>query len=308
MFDRSKSIFFNLEPSVVPPRPDRDVLTDTFRLHIQQHTVRTYGVSIKFYDSGSDEPDRRIDYTMQVTIAPHTKIAGLWQVVLRKQNLLINRHKPDLVSEELAAYLMDAVNPIRVTVDQWLTIQSSIDNHDELLQNWPVVKQRIRDKYEGEKTERLLAKFEEQLSEKWKLKYKMEKDLFWKAFFAPMYGAYGPDLQREQQVVFPLRYKRQSLFRGTQTVHPEKTEYGTYKIAMTGNNKQQDTIRMNYDMDVNSGLLRHMVVEGWANDQLFLRFTAFQIGIDRHGESLEIEVQQEKITYPKKRGFWGLFR
>lgn len=308
MFDRNKSIFFDPEPSPAPPQPERYVQTNAFKLLIQERITRRYGVSIKYYDSGADQPDRRVDYEMQATVMPHAEQVGLWQIALRKEKLLINRQKPDLVCDELAVFLMEALNPICVTVDKWLTIQNGVDNHDELLKSWPAIKLHIRNKYEGETTERLLEKFEQKLSDRGLLFFGMEKDLFWKAFFAPVYGVYNQDLHREKEFSFPLRHKGYAHFQATQTVQQEKTVSDAYKISVSGKSKQQDTIRMNYDLDVDSGLVRHMIVEGFAAEKRFVEFTAYRIGKDHHGEPLIIEVQQEKTRYPKKRGFWGLFR
>lgn len=308
MFDRNKSIFFDTEPTVTNERVEGDLATDTLVLSLVDQKVRSYGVSIKYYDTDGHEPDRRLDYEIQVTITPHEEHAGLWQLSFHKSQLLINRRKPDLVSEELAAYLMEALNPIRVTVNKYNVVQDGLENHTEIMQRWPTIKQRILEKYEGAVTDRLLETFEEKLSNRWLLTYALEKDMFWKAFFAPVYGTYGQNLQRMQELVFPIRHKRFCHFKGQQVIKSRKTDYDTYKVSMVAKGKQHEAIKMDYDLDADSGLLRFMLIEGLEDEKRFLRFSAYQIDKDQDGENIAIVEEKEPVTYPKKRGFWGLFR
>lgn len=313
MFDRSKSIFFREEQAELEARKQEEALrpmlvqSNAFYLDLNKPIMRTYGVSIKYYDgqfvNDTIQPARRIDYEMQVTIVPHESISQRYWVSFEKKNLYINRHEADLVAEELAVRLMEALNPIRVLVDPSNTIQNGIENHEEILRNWEKVKNNIRDKFEGELTEKLLEKVEKTIQNQVQILLRLEKDMFWSAYFAPIYGVYPEMLSREERQLFPLKPKGLYPFHGIQKVRKYKTDYETYKIDFEGQAKNKDTLKYNIDLDVNNRILKYMVIDYYQADKKEIRFSAYQTGTDGMvSPSLPIEIQEQHTK--DKVGFW----
>lgn len=310
MFDRNKSIFFDAEVSETPIHAEPEVTTNTFLFNVGKSIVRKYNISIKYYDTDSFDPDRRIDYDVRVAIEPDPDQAGLWKLSFSKENLFINRGRPDLIVEELTARLMEVINPITVTVNNTLEIVHGIDNQKALLEKWPAIKEDILSRYDSFETNRLLEVTEENLANPWAFMHSLEQDMFWKAFFAPVYGTYNSiSLERSQAFAFPARLGRYEYFEGIQRVEHHQTNYGTYMIKMDGSGGRSDSIKTVYNMELDSHLLKFIDIETSHSNRTFLRFSAYQIGRDEPYTSSWIESSDTQSEETPKKSFWSsLFR
>lgn len=316
MFDRSTSILFRLEQEELAEKKKQEELnkkvvqTNDFYIRLDKAMRRTYGVSIKYYDgqyvNDAVAPARRVDYEMDVLIAPHQEINHQYWISMEKKNLFINRHEPDLVAEELAALFMEALNPMCVLVDKYNNILNGVTNHQEILKNWTKTKIKILEKYEGELTDKLIEKAEKRLQHSSQILFLLEKDMFWKAFFNPIYGIYAEQLQREQLFDFPIRHNKRTLFEGIQQVQKYKTDYNTYKIEFNSEEINNDLVKYVYDIEMSSGLIKYMYFDWYLNGLKQMRFSAYQTGEDRLDiPALDIEVME--TPKKKKRSFWNFW-
>ena len=277
MWDKRKSIFFAAVDDDPPEALKPEEHYRSFRLNSTQAMGRRYGVRIHYYEPGMEEAKRDLSFELALELRPDEAHASSIMVHIHKRQLYINRHMPDLVSECLAAMVMESLYPIVVRVPSEAELSPSISNRSEIQARWQQMKVRIRKKYEGFISERYLQLVDQQLASESRLAAAMEKDLCWKAMFMPIYGLYPESLTRPTTLQFPVYPKRYCSFSGTAQVDRAETDFGCYGWHFNGINTKLGTLKAVVYIDVNSGLGRFydITFEGLAGDRL--RFKAHQI-------------------------------
>lgn len=307
MFDRSKSIFFKEEQEAKARKIEADaqnrVLTNAFYLTLNFPMTRTYGTSIKYYDTNKVQPDRRLDYEIQVDITPDREHYHRWDLRLFKSHLFINRHEPDLVSEILASRIMEGIFPIQVKIDNAYHLLDGITNLEEIKANWEKAKHNIRTKYEGDIVEKIIEKVELKVTNRYQLEYSLDKDMLWQAMFHPILGMYELDLTRHEVFRFPI-HNQVIFFEGLQFVDTLITDYDTYKIRFEGIDSKRNTLKAVYDIDTSTNLLKYMVVN-WksADEAQKIDFSAYETTV-RPALDMDSKEDNSIPAIKKKRSFW----
>lgn len=277
-------------------------------------TTRNYGVSIKYYGEHKDEPVKRVDYQIQLHVNQYKNLENTWQLSFNKHELFMNRHEPDLISEQLAAIAMKALYPINVDVNSQNEVFRGIANHPEILQRWKKTAEKIQEKYLGDITKLFIEKMSFKMENQSRIIQALEYDMFWKAFFHTQYLPYRANRTLETVFVFPVLPYQYCKFEGKQELEESYTDYATYKVnfrsemelpaSMEGEPDGKMKLTANFDLDKEGGLLKHAVIN-WHTPGRSIKFTAYEIENKTDTKSAEeqnLTIEQQPTQV--KKGFW----
>ncbi|GGE56614.1 hypothetical protein EV200_103131 [Pedobacter psychrotolerans] len=292
-------------------------------------STRNYGITIKYYNDGKTEVAKRLDYQIHLKVNQFRDENKVWQLCFDKTDLFIDRHEPDFVGEQLANMGMGAIYPLKVDVNSRNEIFRGIVNHGEILNRWKQVAEKISDKYEGRYAELYLEKMEKKISDRFELEYALKADMFWNVFFHPQYLKYDGSLSRQSTLFFPVIAYKNVAFEGIQSVEPNYTDYGTFKVnffsesELTEEQKiqmeQKGALKMKlnaaFDLDQNGGLLKHARVDwnlykkenGEEMSAKRIVFSAYEIenSIPKTDQEALIQIEADNVASKKKKGFWA---
>lgn len=325
------SIFFNDETPVIAVVENRIKLNLDHAIDFapKPRSKRTYGITIKYYQDGNEELAKRLDYQIHLQVNQFRDESKTWQLCFDKTDLFIDRHEPDFVSEQLASMAMSAIYPVKVDANAKNEIFRGIVNHGEILNRWKQVAEKISDKYEGRYAELYLEKMEKKISDRSELEYALRADMFWNVFFHPQYLKYDGNLSQPITFFFPVIAYKNTAFEGIQSVEPNYTDYGTFKVHYSSESdvteeqkiymKQKGALRMKLnaicDLDQDGGLLKHARVD-WnlykkeKGEEINIKritFSAYEIESSIPTTNQQLLIQEENSGFPleKKKGFWA---
>lgn len=290
---------------------------------------RSYGVTIKYYGEGNQEATKRLDYQIHLQVNQFRDENKVWQLCFDKTDLFIDRHEPDFVGEQLANMAMGAIYPLKVDVNSKNEIFRGVVNHREILNRWKQVAEKISDKYEGRYAELYLEKMEKKISDRFELEYALRADMFWNVFFHPQYLKYDGNLSQKSTLFFPVIAYQNVAFEGVQSVEPNYTDYGTFKVNFSSESEltEEQKIQMGQkgslktklnaicDLDQDGGLLKHARVD-WnlykeeKGEEISIKhiaFSAYEIESSIPTTDQHLLIQEENNGSPlvKKKGFWA---
>lgn len=290
---------------------------------------RSYGVTIKYYGEGNQEATKRLDYQIHLQVNQFRDENKVWQLCFDKTDLFIDRHEPDFVGEQLANMAMGAIYPLKVDVNSKNEIFRGVVNHREILNRWKQVAEKISDKYEGRFAELYLEKMEKKISDRFELEYALRADMFWNVFFHPQYLKYDSNLSQKSTLFFPVIAYQNVTFEGVQSVEPNYTDYGTFKVNFSSESElteeqkiqmgQKGSLKMKLnamcDLDQDGGLLKHARVD-WnlykeeKGEEISIKhiaFSAYEIESSIPTTDQHLLIQEENNGSPlvKKKGFWA---
>lgn len=292
-------------------------------------STRSYGITIKYYDEGNQEAKKRLDYQIHLKVNQFRDEHKIWQFCFNKTALFIDRHEPDFVGEQLASMAMSAIYPLKVDVNSKNEIFRGIVNHNEILDRWKQVAEKISDKYEGKYAELYLEKMEKKISDRFELEYALRLDMFWNVFFHPQYLKYDGSLSQKRTLFFPVIAYKNMAFEGVQSIKPNYTDYGTFnvnfasecelneeqKIQMRHEGSLKMKLNATFDLDQDGALLKHARVD-WnlykkeKGEEISIRriaFSAYEIEGSIPSTNLHSLIQEGNNGFPveKKKGFWA---
>ncbi|MBC6112713.1 hypothetical protein ACFOG5_24295 [Pedobacter fastidiosus] len=290
---------------------------------------RSYGVTINYYGKGNEEATKRLDYQVQLQVNQFRDENKVWQLCFDKTDLFIDRHEPDFVGEQLANMAMGAIYPLKVDVNSRSEIFRGIVNHGEILNRWKQIAEKISDKYEGNYAELYLEKMGKKISDRFELEVALKADMFWNVFFHSQYLKYDVNLSQPGRLYFPVIAYQNVAFEGIQTIEPNYTDYGTFKVNFASEGElteaqkiqmgQKGTLKMKlnaaFDLDQNGGLLKHARVDwnlynrenGKEISIKRIAFSAYEIesSIPTTDQQLLIKEGNNGFPVEKKKGFWA---
>ncbi|ANH82688.1 hypothetical protein A8C56_18420 [Niabella ginsenosidivorans] len=190
--------------------------------------TRRYGVSVKYYRATAEQPYKRIDYEVTISLEEHE--LG-WLMRLNKQQLFFNRHEPDTISERFAAVISRSLYPVETVIDGWGMQVTGIVNHEEIIRRWNINKQKMLEKYEGATVADFVNAVDKKMANSSLIQQSLKYDWFWNLFFHPKYLAYSSTYAQQLDLylsVIPYRYPVR--FPGIQKIIPEITSYGSVVV------------------------------------------------------------------------------
>lgn len=283
---------------------------------------RRYGVSIKYFNGEEELPGKRVDYQIQLKIEQYRDLPNTWQFCFNKEDLYIDQHGPDLVAEQLASRAMKVLYPIKVDVNAKNEQIKGIVNHDDMQRRWAVEKQAIRHKYEGDFIELFVGKLDHKFANKGEIEFSMKYDMFWSVFFHPQYFSYGENRMKASFFNFPILPYSTFRFAGEQKLHPDLTDYNTYRSSFESVEElpkelQKFGLHANmklsaqFDFDPKDGMLKYSVVNwgvyGKENQVCHkkIRFSAYEIdNVQSKVDSPGLINDKESSATSQKKGFW----
>lgn len=292
----------------------------------QPRTLKSYGVSIKYFQEDDVEPNKRLDYQIDLRVDQFRDEPKTWQMMFNKRDLFINQHEPDLISEQLANLAMEALYPIKVDVNAKNEVFRGIVNHNDIKNRWETAKEKIIDKYEGDVTDLFIKKMEEKILSAYQIQQSLHFDMFWSMFFHPLYQNYNNNLTQTINFIFPIFPYQTYSFEGTQTIEKTLTSYGTIHINFNAkvdfNAEEAKAFNLNgphtmnltafWDLDEKGGLLKHNNVD-WtlskiAKDEVIgikrIKFSAYETSNETAKESLSSKHNNQNAAIKTKKGFW----
>ncbi|SHF86827.1 hypothetical protein [Pedobacter caeni] len=306
-----------------------DILFDNVIAFRPQPKIgRSYGISIKYFDDLSSEVVKRLDYQIHLFVQQYKNLDNTWQLSFDKDELFINQHEPDLVSEQLAHLAMKALFPVKVDVNSKNEVFRGIANHEDILKRWEETVLKMNDKYEGDLVELFIEKMSEKIGNKHELLHALANDMFWQTFFHPQYFRYEQNLSKEMVFEFPVLPYQLIRFKGKQSLSDGYSSLGTYKVGFTGeaeipagtpyegrgNGKAKMKLEAKFDLDQNGGLLKYAVIN-WGIEQQDgehisrsnrVQFSAYEIATENkiNKEENGVERADEPKVSSAKKGFW----
>lgn len=298
--------------SVIDPIPFRP----------RPRSSRRFGVSIKYFEGNEEQPGKRLDYQMKLSIQQYRDVPNTWQFCLNKEELFVNQHEPDLVAEQLASRAMKVLYPIKVDVNAQNEPIRGIVNHGEIIERWIIEKENILNKYEGDFLETFIDKMEKKIASKSEIEVSLQYDMFWSVFFHPQYAAYGQNKTKKAVFDFPIIPYATYRFTGEQVLSDFYTEYGTYQVSFEAVEKLPKTfekfgpganmkLSAQFDLDQTDGILKHSVVNWGIYSQdgqvchKRTRFSAYEIeDLAAKTATLDPARQEPDQTTAPKKGFW----
>lgn len=319
--------FFNEEHQSQPSHhtPVELTLGNAIAFRPKPRSARSYGISIKYDAYENQQPAKRIDYQVDLTIQQFKDLENTWQLCFNKNELFLNRHRPDLVSEQLANLTMKALYPVKVDVNKENEIFRGIVNHPDILKRWEDTAIRISEKYVGKYAELFIEKMNKKIQRKWAIQESLTYDMFWSVFFHPQYFSYEQNLTKDIVFEFPVFPYQQIRFAGEQVLQNNYTDYDTYKTEFNAEMEIPSHIKFNgryntgtkmklnaqFDLDRDTGLLKHAVVNWEAgslelNNLKKIKFSAYEIESNNQpvvAEQNPVSNDTEQ-TIARKKGFW----
>ena len=289
--------------------------------HPRPRSSRKYGVSIKYFDEDLQAPSKRVDFQVTLGIEQYKNEERVWQLSIDRTELFINRHEPDLISEQLAALAMQALYPIKVDVNHRNQIFRGIANHGDILQRWASISEKIADKYAGDYSELFIRKMSDNISNASEIERALGFDMFWSVFFHPQYLNYDAELGQDIDFYFPILPYKKMRFQGRQILETEYTEYGTYAVNFSSVQELPDEIKWKdrnarmrldarFDLEGNGGLMKNAVVNwGIFNKDgrsagRSIQFSAYGINTAADQGAQQTLVSAEEPAASQKKGFW----
>ncbi|MBZ4188639.1 hypothetical protein [Niabella beijingensis] len=198
--------------------------------------MRSYGVSVKYYEGTEFNPHKRIDYNAAITLAEHE--SG-FLMRLNKQEVFFNQHEPDTISERFAAVISRSLYPVETVIDGWGKQVAGIVNHQEILNRWENNKRQLLEKYEGPVVSDFTAAADRKIATSSLLQRSMDYDLFWNLFFHPKYMAYSEKyMQPADLYLSVIPYRSPVRFPGMQRIIPQVTEYGSIEVKFVSEEQE----------------------------------------------------------------------
>ena len=291
----------------------------------EPRSFRNYGISIKYYQGEDEQPYKRVDYTIELSVRQYKNLENTWQLSFDKKELFINRHEPDLVAEQLAHLAMQSLYPVKVDVNSSNEVFRGIVNHPEMIKRWQETVANIDKKYTGDYIGLFVDKMNHMMADKWKIEQALGYDMFWSVFFHPQYFSYDQDLTKDMVFTFPIFPYQCKAFEGKQVLNRKYTEYRTCKIEFNSfpvqdqrkDGEPKTWLNAEFDLEIEGGLLKHAVINcgsvltnGEADRRV--QFSAYQIpDAENEGfmvkEDFKTTIVNEDTATPSplvKKGFW----
>ncbi|MFV0531644.1 MAG: hypothetical protein ACK5MD_09450 [Flavobacteriales bacterium] len=149
---------------------------------------RYYDVSTKYFINEDETPLKRVDYNVTVELKT---THGIGKIVIDKQNINYNQHKPDLINEIISDSISKSVYPIITHCNEKGISSNEILNMEDIRSRWKTEKKILLKKYNSTDLNDLFQKFEKKLQNKISLERSLQYDWFWNLFFHPKLINYG---------------------------------------------------------------------------------------------------------------------
>ncbi|WBV61003.1 hypothetical protein PFY12_02510 [Chryseobacterium camelliae] len=150
----------------------------------------TYGVSIR-----QEPSDLKMHYLTDIQRLPGNTVS------VSRQKLYVNDEEVNLMVEKLIETAGEALYPIHLSLHQQGNL-SEIKNGKDIQIRWKeVYLPKIRERYVGETTDEMIAKFNRFYEHIETGMVSLQHNIFYPVFFLPLYDRY-PNYQKKEQVEF----------------------------------------------------------------------------------------------------------
>lgn len=190
---------------------------------------RKYGFSLENYEN--EFLKTKIHY--EVEIVHLKKEATTNNVEINRKQVYINNKEPEFIIEQLADKISQTIFPIQVKVSGHGEIES-IANHDEIKKRWASKQQDLQDYYEGDLSEKIIAKATICFNNEGLLLESLTKNWFFNLYFKPIYGSYTPLQEIKYNTQFPVNGNNATEFQLTQNIEKAYTKNNKLIINAVG--------------------------------------------------------------------------
>jgi hypothetical protein len=163
---------------------DKNILTHNNSINQNFDTLQfQYDVEITI--DGTGEAVDVISFKTNVNYSkPNNKSYFLAEVIIT--NFLLNFEYPDSLMQDIALKCRKAIEKCVFKINSKNEI-IELENHQEIIDNWQIIKQEMNQEYEGETAMKYMTLFEKSLQNKEFLTNKIKKNLFINQYFFPIF-------------------------------------------------------------------------------------------------------------------------
>ena len=157
-----------------------------------------------FYTFSDDEEQTNISFQTSIEgLENNPKINGYIVQINRTSITLLNNEEPELVIDELALATAKVIYPLQIILN-YRGKFVGINNYEEIVKRWEIVKENIRDNFESEQTENYIISTGATLQSKETLLASLKKDWFLNAYFSEIYINYYSKYKINKTINFPV--------------------------------------------------------------------------------------------------------
>jgi hypothetical protein len=157
-----------------------------------------------FYTFSDDEEQTSISFQTSIEgLENNPKINGFIVQIDRTSITLLNNEEPELVIDELALATAKVIYPLQIILN-YRGKFVGVNNYEEIVKRWEIVKENIRDNFESEQTENYIISTEATLQSKETLLASLKKDWFLNAYFSEIYINYYSKYKINSKIHFPV--------------------------------------------------------------------------------------------------------
>ncbi|TWP26107.1 LysM domain-containing protein [Apibacter muscae] len=184
----------------------------------------TYHATVTFYEGAKEN---------SVSYLFHIEWIKRNLVRITKEEFLINHQEPDLMADRIALKISQTLFPLELSLDNCGKI-FSIQNHREIKNRWPSVKNKIRDYFASEVLEKYLQRNEVIIEDETALLQQIKKDAFLYSFFNGIYQTYQLGENTLTNKYFPLIANLLPIEYAVQTQIEDLAEKEKIKLSFAG--------------------------------------------------------------------------
>ncbi|ELY2018669.1 hypothetical protein SL053_002600 [Flavobacterium psychrophilum] len=148
---------------------------------------RTYGFSLENYEN--ELLKTKIHYELEMVYVKKDSSSNILEI--NRKQVYINNKEPEFIIEQLADKISQTIFPIQVKLSGQGEIEA-IENHEEIKKRWASNQESLKDYYEEDITEKIIAKSNSYFNNKHLITESLSKNWFFNLYFKPIYGSYGP--------------------------------------------------------------------------------------------------------------------
>lgn len=206
---------------------------------------KDYGVVIKF-----SPKDLQIHYKIKVK-------RTLDLLTLTKDKTYVNNQKIEQTIEQLFEKANNTLYPLQILTERNGTL-SKIVNADEVAERWKKETfPKLKDYYQSETTDKILQQFDNTFCNLNKKRQFLERNMFYKLFFLPIYQTYGGFKKESLLQIYHADIAKQINYKMQYTLQKKFTRGNKIALKITGveddnlfnENREKGKVELLYKLD-----------------------------------------------------------
>lgn len=206
---------------------------------------KTYGVVIKFLPK-----DLQIHYRIKIKRTP-------FHLELTKEKTYVNNQKIEQTIEQLFEKANNTLYPLQVSIEKSGALVKIV-NTDDVEQRWKNdTFPKLKNYYQSETTDKILQQFDEVFRNLNQKKHFLERNMFYKLFFLPIYQTYEGYKKESQLQIYHTDIAKQINYKIEYSLQKKLTRGDKILLKITGieeenllnENRKKGKVELLYKLD-----------------------------------------------------------